>query len=315
MSLRWRIGLVAIIAAAVVGGFLPHGALSSADTTATQVARMAESPLSAPVSCLDASCGKGSPAPAAPSPGVALVAVVTGMVAAAAAAACIRRRRGRMPPSPRGRLTPCSTRLSSPSSTRARGAPDRVPSLEWAREAARAAVPGGRASASTSSFRACAPCRPSAQSKENSMSKSPSGPTRRPRPTATSQKTTTGAPTERHDHQAVHQVATPGRPLPHAPSRADRVGPGRAGDRRHRHHGGDQGGRDGNPIGGGFLAPRGRSGSSATADPGTTALSTQVVAALAVPATTLDAVGSPASVALPTRVAKAPSSRAPTACR
>ncbi len=106
MSLRWRIGLVAIIAAAVVGGFLPHGALSSADTTATQVARMAESPLSAPVSCLDASCGKGSPAPAAPAPGVALVAVVTGMVAAAAAAACIRRRRGRMHTLPAGARDP-----------------------------------------------------------------------------------------------------------------------------------------------------------------------------------------------------------------
>jgi hypothetical protein len=102
MSLRWRIGLVAIIAAAVVGGFLPHGVLSTADAAAAQAARMAEVPLSAPVTCLDASCGKGSPAPAAPSPGVALVAVVTGMMAAAAAAACIRRRRGRVLTLPAG---------------------------------------------------------------------------------------------------------------------------------------------------------------------------------------------------------------------
>jgi hypothetical protein len=102
MSLRWRIGLVAIIAAAVVGGFLPHGVLSTVDTTATQAARMAEVPLSAPVKCLDASCGKGSPAPATPSPGVALVAVVTGMAGAAAAAACIRRRRGRVLTLPAG---------------------------------------------------------------------------------------------------------------------------------------------------------------------------------------------------------------------
>jgi hypothetical protein len=43
-------------------------------------------------------------------------------------------------------------------------------------------------------------------------------------------------------------------------------------------------------------------GSSATADPGTTALSPSVVAALSVPAATLDAVGSPASDALPSRV-------------
>ena len=43
-------------------------------------------------------------------------------------------------------------------------------------------------------------------------------------------------------------------------------------------------------------------GSSATADPGTTTLSPAVVAALAVPAATLDTVGSPSSVALPTKV-------------
>jgi hypothetical protein len=106
MSLRWRIGLVAIIAAAVVGGFLPHGVVSTVDTAATQVARMAEVPLSVPVDCLDASCGKGSPAPAAPSPGVALVAVVTGMMATAAAAVCIRRRRGRLLTLPAGARDP-----------------------------------------------------------------------------------------------------------------------------------------------------------------------------------------------------------------
>ncbi len=43
-------------------------------------------------------------------------------------------------------------------------------------------------------------------------------------------------------------------------------------------------------------------GTSATADPGTTALSPEVVAALSVPAATLDSVGSPASVLLPTTV-------------
>ncbi len=42
-------------------------------------------------------------------------------------------------------------------------------------------------------------------------------------------------------------------------------------------------------------------GSSATADPGTTALSPAVVAALSVPAATLDAVGSPGSVLPPTK--------------
>ena len=43
------------------------------------------------------------------------------------------------------------------------------------------------------------------------------------------------------------------------------------------------------------------SGGSATADPGTTELSAQVLAALSVPATTLETVGSPSSDVLPTR--------------
>ncbi|MFZ0250520.1 MAG: DUF929 family protein [Acidimicrobiales bacterium] len=50
------------------------------------------------------------------------------------------------------------------------------------------------------------------------------------------------------------------------------------------------------------LAAGGTSGTAAAADPGTTTLSPQVLAALTVPAATLDAVGSPSSVALPTKV-------------
>jgi hypothetical protein len=94
VSIRWRIGLVAVIAAAVVGGFVPHGVLSATDTSATQVVRAVEAPLSGSVNCADATCGKGNTAPAAPSPGIALVAVVAGVLGVAAAAACVRRRRG-----------------------------------------------------------------------------------------------------------------------------------------------------------------------------------------------------------------------------
>ena len=95
MSIRWRIGLVAVIAAAIVGGFLPHGALSVTDTSATQVVRALEAPLSGSVNCADATCGKGNTAPTVPSPGLALVAVVTGVLGVVAAAACVRRRPGR----------------------------------------------------------------------------------------------------------------------------------------------------------------------------------------------------------------------------
>ena len=106
MSLRWRVGLVAVIAAAIVGGFMPHGVLSAVDSSASQVVQVADVPLSVPVTCLDATCGKGSPAPAAPSPGVALFALVAGLVAAAAAVPAVRRRRGRGVPLPAGARDP-----------------------------------------------------------------------------------------------------------------------------------------------------------------------------------------------------------------
>ena len=106
MSLRWRVGLAAIIAAAVVGGFLPHGALSAAGDATTQVVQVAEAPLSAPLNCSDATCGKGSPAPAAPSPGIALAVVVTGFAAAAAAVTSIRRRCGQAAVLPQGARDP-----------------------------------------------------------------------------------------------------------------------------------------------------------------------------------------------------------------
>ena len=106
MSTRWRIGLAAIVAAVVIGGFVRHGVLSAAGSTVTEVAQMAEVPVSGPVTCLDATCGKGSPAPAAPTPGISLVAVVGGLVAVAAAAALVRRRRGRVLTLPAGARDP-----------------------------------------------------------------------------------------------------------------------------------------------------------------------------------------------------------------
>jgi hypothetical protein len=106
MSIRWRIGLAAIIAVAVVGGFVPHAVFSVADASATQVAQAVEAPLAGSVTCADATCGKGNTAPSVPSPGVALVAVVAGVLSLAAAAACIRRRRGQLLALPVGARDP-----------------------------------------------------------------------------------------------------------------------------------------------------------------------------------------------------------------
>src|SRR5580704_6269736 len=106
MALRWRFGLAAVIAAAVLGGVLPHGALSSAQATAAEMVQAVETPLAQPTSCADAICGKGSPAPAAPVPTVALVAAMAGVVATAVAAAVIRRRRGVVASLPAGTRDP-----------------------------------------------------------------------------------------------------------------------------------------------------------------------------------------------------------------
>ena len=106
MSMRWRIGLAAIVAAVVIGGFVPHGVLSAADSSVTQVVQIAEAPVSGSVTCVDATCGKGSPAPAAPSPGISLVAVVGGLVGVAAAAASSAAGGDGSSPSPQGARDP-----------------------------------------------------------------------------------------------------------------------------------------------------------------------------------------------------------------
>ncbi len=105
MRTRWRFGLVAIIAAAVVGGFMPHGVLS-AESTATQMMQIAESPVSTPVLCMDAICGKGSPAPAAPAPALALATVLAGIAVAAAVVSTIRRQRSQAVLLPAGARDP-----------------------------------------------------------------------------------------------------------------------------------------------------------------------------------------------------------------
>jgi hypothetical protein len=94
MRMRWRFGLLAIIAAAVLGGTMAHGVLSGAQSATTDMVQVVEAPVSSmPLLCMDAICGKGSPAPAAPAPALALAAVVAGFAVIAATASAIRRRR------------------------------------------------------------------------------------------------------------------------------------------------------------------------------------------------------------------------------
>jgi hypothetical protein len=106
MSVRWRVALVAIIASAIVAGFMPNGVLSAAQTTATEMVQVAEAPLAAAPNCDDVTCGKGSPAPPAPAPLAALAGVLGGLAIAAIAAARLRRHRAQVVPLPAGSPNP-----------------------------------------------------------------------------------------------------------------------------------------------------------------------------------------------------------------
>ena len=122
MSVRWRIGLVAVIAAAVVGGFLPHGflphgVLSAADTRSPRCAD-GRSPAVGSDHLPRCHLRQGQPGTGRALAGRGAGGGRGGQLAAAAAAGV------HPPPAPTGRspsplvrATPCSTRLSSPSST------------------------------------------------------------------------------------------------------------------------------------------------------------------------------------------------------
>jgi hypothetical protein len=103
MGMKWRVGLAAVVAAAVLGALVPHAVASGAESAGVTMVQSVESPLASPTSCADATCGKGSPTPSAPSPAVALVAVLGGLAVAVAMVALIRRRPGDVAALPSGR--------------------------------------------------------------------------------------------------------------------------------------------------------------------------------------------------------------------
>jgi len=106
VRVRWRLALVVLMAAAVVGGFVPHAAWSAAESAGAEMVQLAESPVTPPSACTDVTCGKGTPATAAPSPAVALAVVLGGLAAAAIAASLVRRRRPHVAPLPAGARDP-----------------------------------------------------------------------------------------------------------------------------------------------------------------------------------------------------------------
>ena len=77
--MTWRLGLVAVVAAAVLGGLVPHAVASGTESAGAAMIQAVESPAGVTHDLCDATCGKGSPAPATPTPAIALVAVLGGL--------------------------------------------------------------------------------------------------------------------------------------------------------------------------------------------------------------------------------------------
>ena len=106
MPARWRVALAAVVAAAIVGGFVPRGMLSDAQSATAEVVQAVEAPLGPLPTCVDATCGKGSPAAPAPAPMVALVGVLSGLALAAIAGVRLRRHRAHVVRLPAGAPDP-----------------------------------------------------------------------------------------------------------------------------------------------------------------------------------------------------------------
>ena len=68
--------------------------------------QIAETPLTALPNCVDVTCGKGTPAPPAPAPLVALAGVLSGLAVVAIAAGRLRRQRSQAAALPAGSPNP-----------------------------------------------------------------------------------------------------------------------------------------------------------------------------------------------------------------
>ena len=118
MALGRRLVLVAVLAAAIVGGMLPHAALSAVPGRTAEIVQAAEVPLAGPLHCLDATCGKGSPSAPTPTPGVVWPPSSAGWSRPSRRSPPRTRRRLRESPLPSGVTTRSSTHRSPPSSVR-----------------------------------------------------------------------------------------------------------------------------------------------------------------------------------------------------
>jgi hypothetical protein len=80
MSLRWRWSLVVVLAAVVLGGFMPQSVLTGAHAAPVQVAIARTGPPTFPSGCAGTSCGKSAPVAPIPVLTIAALAAMAGTV-------------------------------------------------------------------------------------------------------------------------------------------------------------------------------------------------------------------------------------------
>jgi hypothetical protein len=102
MSVRWRLSLVVVLAAVVLGGFMPQALLSKPFLPVSPTALATEGTPTAPSGCTGVSCNKGSPGAPTPSLTIAALAAMTGVVLQAAGGRASRRIRSLVRSLPRG---------------------------------------------------------------------------------------------------------------------------------------------------------------------------------------------------------------------
>src|SRR5271156_5496572 len=111
MSRQWRWSLLGLLVAVVIGGLMPNALLKGPvtrvgtaidSTIGTTVTPMSVIGPSFPAACVDAACGKGAPAPSAPTLTVVAAAAMVGILALAATGRRSRRLRAVAATLPRG---------------------------------------------------------------------------------------------------------------------------------------------------------------------------------------------------------------------
>jgi hypothetical protein len=102
MSRRWRWGAVVLVATAVLGSFIPSSLAAAGEELAPLPAASVNGLIVVPTPCFIPSCGKGSPAPAAPTVVVASAAALLAVLAVGAGSRFWRRQRASVAALPRG---------------------------------------------------------------------------------------------------------------------------------------------------------------------------------------------------------------------